>query len=310
MGYVLVKICFAIIGVAMAVGCAARQSPLPTAPATEPSAEAAAQPPAESLETFAAKVRRLSAEARPPRPVLATIEGEDGRLKESLAVAAQSPSPATLRGVAAEYVRLGILDNAYQYLSRALALDPTDAATHDQLARWWRDSGFPHLGLGDAYRAAYYAPQSAVVRNTLGTLLQAMGRPELARREYIRAIQMDPSAAYAFNNLCYSWVLEGDAPRALAACQQAIALQPGFAPALNNLALAHAVGGNVAEAQKAFARSGDTAAALFNTGILHLAQRQYGSAVEAFQAAHALKPSPAAAARFAQARSAAAAAGE
>ena len=58
-----------------------------------------------------------------------------------------------------------------------------------------------HLGLGDAYRAVYYAPGSAAAHNTLGTLLAASGRWAAARVEFGRALALDPSAAYAAHNL-------------------------------------------------------------------------------------------------------------
>jgi Flp pilus assembly protein TadD len=117
-----------------------------------------------------------------------------------------------------------------------------------------------------------------------------MGRRTLAREEYRRAVELDPSAVYALSNLCYAWTLEGDAPRAIDACQRALALQPDFSTAKNNLGLAYAAGGRTLEARQIFASAGDPAAAFYNTGMVHLAHRRYNSAVEAFQAAHALRP--------------------
>jgi tetratricopeptide (TPR) repeat protein len=253
-------------------------------------AAAGAQAPEDSLETFMAKVRRLSAEARPGRPVLATVEGNDPVLAAALAEAMVAPSPATYRAVAREYRRVGVFDQAFAYLGKASALGPKDASTYDALARLWRDSGFPQLGLGDAYRAAYYAPQSPAVHNTLGTLFQALGRRSLARKEYERALELDPAAAYAVNNLCYGWVLDGEGGKAIAACERALAMQPGLAAAKNNLGLAHAVSGDDKAAQSAFAGSGDLANELYNTGIIRLARREYASAVEAFEAARTARP--------------------
>ena len=42
---------------------------------------------------------------------------------------------------AEEYRRIGIFDKALSFLTRAVALDPRDAGTHDLIARLWRDSG-------------------------------------------------------------------------------------------------------------------------------------------------------------------------
>jgi protein O-GlcNAc transferase len=254
-------------------------------------AEGEAAPPAESLENFMAKVRKLASAPRPPRNTSPTVESQDPMLAAALAAAAIRPSPETLRMVAEEYHRLGVADRAHQYLNRALALKPGDPATYDALARMWRDWGFPQLGLADAHRAVYYGPASASARNTLGTILQALGKRDLARAQYERALQLDPSAAYALNNLCYGWILDGDSRRAAAACLQALELDPGLTAASNNLGLAYAAAGDLDAARAAFDRSGDRPGALYNLGIAHLAKHRYADSVKAFQEAQAARPS-------------------
>jgi Flp pilus assembly protein TadD len=269
-------------------------------------AQAGAQPPGDSLETFMAKVRKLSEDARPDRPASPTVEGNNPALAAAVAAATFAPSPATCRLAAEEYRRAEIFDKAFQYLGKAAALNPQDAATYDALARLWRDSGLAHLALGDAHRAAYFAPLSPIVHNTLGTIFQALGRRDLARAEYQRALQLEPTAAYALNNLCYGWVLENNPRKAIAACENALKLQPDLAAAHNNLGLAHAINGDMAAAKAAFAHR-DKADELYNTGIVYLAQHQYNGAVDAFESALAERPSLAgAAARARQARAAAA----
>ena len=186
-------------------------------------------------------------------------------------------------------------------------MDPRDAATYDAAARLWRDSGMPHVALGDAYRATYFAPRSPVAHNTLGTIFQALGRRQLARAEYQRALALEPSAAYALNNLCYGWILDKQPKKAILACENALKAQPGLAAAHNNLGLAHAANGDMAAARAAFARAGDKATELYNTGIVQLAQRDYAGAVDAFESAHAARPTLVeAVARARQARAAAA----
>jgi Flp pilus assembly protein TadD len=275
------------------IGCAGIRAPrLTPGPSNggASSATIAAAPPQDSLETFMRKVRALSEEARPPRVAATTVEGHDRRLAVALAAAAAQPSPETFRMVADEYHRLGVADRAHEYLNRALALNPRDAVTLDALARMWRDWGFAHLGLADAYRALYYAPSWAVARNTLGTIFQALGRRDLARVQYELALQLDPSAAYALNNLCYGWILEGDNRRAAAACLRALELDPGLTAASNNLGLAYAAAGDLEAARVAFDRSGDRPSALYNLGIAYLAKRRYSESVTAFQAAQAARP--------------------
>jgi Flp pilus assembly protein TadD len=275
------------------VGCAGTHAPRLTPHpdiSGSSSAGVAAAPPQESLETFMAKVRTLSAQARPPRNPSATVEGHDVRLSTALAAAAARPAPETFRLVADEYHRLGVADRAHEYLNRALTLNPRDPATYEALARMWRDWGFAHLGLADAYRAVYYSPASAATRNTLGTVFQALGKRDLARVQYELALQLDPSAAYALNNLCYGWILDGDNQRAATACLRALELDPGLTAASNNLGLAYAAAGDLEGARVAFARAGDRPGALYNLGIAHLARRRYSDSIKAFQEAQAARP--------------------
>jgi tetratricopeptide (TPR) repeat protein len=274
-------------------GCAMHRSAAVAVapPATETAMpQAQAMPPPQTLESFIAKVRKLSAEARPQRPAATTIEGSDARLAGALAASIASPSPERFREVASEYARIGVTDRAYEYLMRSVTSDPHDAAGYDALARLWRDSGFPQRGLGDAYRAVHYAPASPIVHNTLGTLLQVLGNRNAARLEYERALQLDPTAVYALTNLCYAWLMNGHSGHAETACGRALQLNPRYVPARNNLALAHAVAGDVAAAQIAFEDVDDPAAGIYNIGLVHLARREYTDALESFTRAAALRP--------------------
>ena len=112
----------------------------------------------------------------------------------------------------------------------------------------------------------------------------------VARAEYQRALDLDARATYALNNICYGWVLEGNAPTAIATCRRALELQPNLATAHNNLALAHAVAGDLQAARAEFEAAGDRAQALYNVGIVDLAQGRYAGAVESFGAAQSERP--------------------
>jgi Flp pilus assembly protein TadD len=204
---------------------------------------------------------------------------------------AASPTHATEVGLAQAYVRAGILDQAYEHFAAAARLDPRDGAAWDGLARIWRDWGFPHMGLGDAYRAVWAAPRSAAVHNTLGTILQFLGDGLAARAQFAQALALDDAAAYAHNNLCYSWLMEANADAAAIACGRALAIEPGLVPARNNLALARAIDGDLAGAAEIFGEAGGEAAAHYNLGIVHLSLRRYSAAADAFDRAAVLQPS-------------------
>ncbi len=267
----------------LAGGCAAHRPP--------DLADRVAPPDAASLETFVEKVRELSKQAKPrPAHPPVTLEQRDPGLAAAELLATAAPTAANHRLLAEAYVRAGVLDAAYDQYSAAVKLDPSDAASYDGLARIWRDWGFPHLGLVDAYRAIYYAPASAVPQNTLGTLLLNMGQLDNARQAFERALGLDPHAGYVFNNLCYADLMAGDGASAIGWCQRAVEAMPDLTAARNNLALAYAATGNLDAASRAFAAGGDEAAARYNMGIALMATARFDAAALAFDDAAALDP--------------------
>jgi len=243
-----------------------------------------------SLETYMAKVRELSLRARPEKPGVPTIETSDSKLGTALAASLAAPSPESLRAVAAEYLRVGVLDRAHGALERALQLRPTDSLTHDAMARLWRDEGAPHLALGDAYRAVHYSRGSAGTRNTLGTVLQALGRNRAAVAEFAAVVAKRPDAAYGWNNLCYASIADGKPAEATEACRHALRLAPDFAAAQNNLGLARAQAGDFTGAAAAFRLAGSSPRADFNMGMARAATGQYSQAASAFERAHRAVP--------------------
>jgi len=227
--------------------------------------------------------------AKPPVQTMAqTIESLDSQLSGALLEAAILPSAAAYRNVAREYRRVGVLDQAHDYFTRAVKQDPIDAVSYEGLARIWRDWGTPALGLADAYRAVHYAPDSPSAANTLGTLLQALGYVSDAKTWYTRALTLDPQAWYALNNLCYALIMTREV--SIDTCKAAVAAAPEEDSARHNLALAHAAAGDLEQAKSWFRRAGDTAEAHYNYGITLMASREYAQAVEEFKKALALDP--------------------
>jgi tetratricopeptide (TPR) repeat protein len=217
------------------------------------------------------------------------LESWDPGLSAALARLALSPTSEAHRLVALEYRRLGVLDQAHAYFTKAVELDPADAASLDARARIWRDWGFPELGMRDAQRAVQLAPTSAAAANTVGTLLEAEGRVADAREWYERALAQDPNASYALNNLCYSAIMLAQSD-AIAQCRRALAVAPGARVARNNLGLAFAAAGNLVKAKELFDNHIDLAYAQYNMGIVYMGTRRYDKAFAAFVAAMQLNP--------------------
>lgn len=244
-----------------------------------------------SVSSFNANVGTAAAAAKPPdRQEIPTIEKVNSDLASALAVLTASPTAVSERRVAEAYRGVGVLDKANDHFAEAIRLDPKDGWAYDGLARVWRDSGFPQLGLGDAYRAVYRLRSAPESLNTLGTILFALGHISEARTRFEEALRERPDAAYALNNLCYAELIGGDISAATATCRRALEHAPGLATARHNLALAHAAEGDLAAAASEFAASGDAASAQYNLGVVHLALRQYREAAIAFKAAGRLNP--------------------
>ncbi|MEP7306062.1 MAG: tetratricopeptide repeat protein [Acidobacteriota bacterium] len=255
-------------------------------------ARTAARARKESLLSSIEAFRQLVAATPPPAQAtpLPTIEGRDPELSSARLLLAVLPSADNQRRVAAAYMQLGVLDAAYDHFKAALRLNPRDAASFDGLARVWRDWGLPNVALGDAHRAIYYAPSSATVYNTLGTILQKLGQTAAAEAAFVAALQRDPDASYALNNLCYVKFLQGQSEPAIVACTRAVGLEPGLAAAHNNLGLAYWAGGDRMSATQAFASTKGAGAARYNTGIALLGSRLFEQAAEAFDDADAVNP--------------------
>jgi Flp pilus assembly protein TadD len=229
-----------------------------------------------------------------------TVEQTNPELAMALALATAEPTSEHYRQVAEVYLKLSIVDDAFKYMAKAIAVEP-ESNNFEARARVWRDSGFPAIGLADAEMATALDPRSPTAHNTLGTILQAIGRKPEARRAYDMALTLDPHAAYVLNNLCYLSFSEGDYTRAITACRLAIELDPGLRAARNNLALAYADAGDVDRAKQQLFGSSGPAEAQYNFGILALARGDYTQAAEAFRAAVQLRPYwPAAVARVKQ----------
>jgi tetratricopeptide (TPR) repeat protein len=238
----------------------------------------------------AARVGRATPPAtHAPESLSPTIEGTDKRLAGALLTLRLAPTAAAHRSVASEYRRLGVLDSALTHYSKAVEIDPKDWVSFDSMARIWRDWGFPERGLPDAYRARQLAPDSPIVANTIGTLLQGMGQVRSARQWYMRALNLDATAAYALNNVCYALIMMQE-PDAVPTCRRAVAAAPKSTGTRNNLALALAAAGDLDGAREQFTKFGRTAAAEYNIGILQMAIRDYRGAARQFALAVQANP--------------------
>jgi Flp pilus assembly protein TadD len=253
-----------------------------------------------TLTEYARQLRTLQASARTNVTLGTTIESQNPRVASAVLRVSMAPTAENHRLLADAYIEAGIRDYAYKHLKRASQLEPCDGLAFEGLARLWRDWGAPELALSEAHRAVYCRPHSAGAHNTLGTVLTSLGQLKSARAAFERSVQLDPAAAFALNNLCYVALQEGNGRAAQRACEETLALEPTMLAAQTNLALAYALQDDAPKAEARLLDSPDTAAGLYNVGILRMSLSQYGEAVRAFVLALEARPSLAQAAQRAE----------
>ena len=144
----------------------------------------------------------------------------------------------------------------------------------------WRDWGLPHLGVGDAHRASFYAPQSAGGHNTYGTLMQALGRYEDAKVAYELASKLDPRRRVCREQplLCLVSRRSDSMPRS-DICTRAVKIGPVAGRSQEQPGARVCGSGTAGPCSNAFSGCrDDPASGLYNTGIVYLASRDYRSA--------------------------------
>jgi Flp pilus assembly protein TadD len=129
------------------------------------------------------------------------VERRDVPLSAALADLKASPGELAHVKVAEAYVRVGVLDMAYDHFTEAVRFNRRSVAALDGRARLLRDVGLMNMALVDVHRALYVAPGSAIARNTLGTILERLGQCREARAAYRKAAQLSNGATWAAQNV-------------------------------------------------------------------------------------------------------------
>jgi serine/threonine protein kinase/tetratricopeptide (TPR) repeat protein len=131
--------------------------------------------------------------------------------------------------------RLGKLDEAIVEYREALALDPKEAAVHNNLGNALRDKHDLDGAIACHKKALELDPKVAPAHNNLGATLEDRGRLDEAIAEYREALALDPKEAAVHSNLGNALGAKGDLDGAIACYQKALELDPKFAYAHNGL---------------------------------------------------------------------------
>jgi Flp pilus assembly protein TadD len=158
--------------------------------------------------------------------------------------------PRALNGLGVLAINANRLAAAEDYLRRAIAAWPSDAAFHNNLCEVYRQLGRLDEAAECCHKALALAPNSPQLHNNLAVVLKQHGEFDLALKSFQRAIELNPTAGHCYYNLanCYSELHRLDL--AEAAFQRAIELEPQSYDIHNNIA-------NVLELQGKWSQSLD-----------------------------------------------------
>ncbi len=183
---------------------------------------------------------------------------------------------------------------AVGYLERAIAIDPTQAAFHGNLAEARRGLGQLGPALESYAEAARLAPDAAIVHLNLGTLLQQAGQPEHAITSFGRALELDPQNILARYHLGTAFEQQGKPQPAEACYEQVLESAPEHVPSLVAQAGLRKTRGDLEGAVELYERAlrlePEIAARHFDLGNVHQLARRWHEAVACYRRALDIDP--------------------
>ncbi len=124
---------------------------------------------------------------------------------------------------------------AVDWIGRAIAVRPSVAVFHANLAEAYRALGQLDRAIGCCRTALRLQPACAEAANNLGLIYLQQNKIEEARAQFELAVRLNPHFALAHNNLGNAFRLGGDEERAIASFRLALQEHPDLGEAHSNL---------------------------------------------------------------------------
>jgi predicted O-linked N-acetylglucosamine transferase (SPINDLY family) len=203
-------------------------------------------------------------------------------------------NPDALHLLGVTCTQSGEFEAALEYIDRAIALRPGDAACHSNRGKALAGLGRAADALASYDRAVALAPGYAEAHNNRGNALRALKRAADALASYDRAIAIAPGYAEAFGNRGNALMDLRRPEEALASYDRALGLKPGLASAHANRGVAllesRHLAGALASFDHAIRLAPGNAEAHANRALVLLRLGRPGDALAACDAALGLNP--------------------
>jgi protein O-GlcNAc transferase len=185
-------------------------------------------------------------------------------------------------------------ERAVELIGKAIGLDASVAAAHNNLGKALLDLKRPERALASFGQAIALEPGFAMAHNNRGNALLELKHPEEALASYDQAIALEPDLAMAHNNRGMALNELKRSAEALASLDRAIALEPDLAEAHSNRASALLKLKRPEEAMaccdKAIALMPESALAYNNRGGALLDLKRFEDALASYDRAVVLEP--------------------
>jgi tetratricopeptide (TPR) repeat protein len=246
----------------------------------------------------------LAARPAHPGPFLILANALCARGRPALAIvyyrqalAIEPANAAAHNNIGLALQQLGQVEKALPHHRRALALRPGMAEAHAGLGNAHRLLGRLEEAAGHYRNALSARPEYAAVHNDIAGVLHQLGRIDEAAAHYRRALSAQPNYADAHYNLANILSGLGQHQEAIEHYAKAVAIRPGFAEARNNMAnLLQTLGRHdeaIAHYEAAVGVRAGYAEAHHNLGKAYFALDRHEHAIAAYEKALAIDPSKA-----------------
>ena len=208
---------------------------------------------------------------------------------------ALSPSNAVVHGnLACVYYEQGLIDLAVDTYRRAIELQPNFPDAYCNLANALKEKG-QVSDAEDCYNTALtLCPTHADSLNNLANIKREQGRIEDATRLYLKALEVFPEFAAAHSNLASVLQQQGKLTDALIHYKEAIRISPTFADAYSNMGNTLKEMGDVQGALQCYSRAIQInpafADAHSNLASIHKDSGNIPEAIQSYRTALKLKP--------------------